>query len=931
MKERPIFISYSSKDYKRATETCEYLEKNGLDCWIAPRNIAPGSDYAEGIMDGLKNCRILVLLASENINDSRHILSEVRTAFDENKQIFPFRIQNFQYADNYIYFLGGAQWVDAFDDFYGSLSVLLDNLKKHLAENATPATYYAPKKEKPSAATAKDDKNADPFQDAIRSYKQKFEIRDGVLLKYNGSDETVKVPDIVKVIGRKAFRDYVRLLKVVIPEGVQKIEDEAFYGCIKLTEINIPASVKVIEDEVFAQCGRLERVNLSVGVEELGDGIFDRCLSLKKITIPNTVKKIRYGAFDGCINLSEIDLPEGLIAIDGKAFNGCASLKSVILPNTIADVGENAFDGCENLRFNEFDNGYYIGTAKNPNAVFIKARSTDIAACTIHENTRVIAKNAFKDCGALKSIYVPEGVIRIGDHAFENCVLLKDLSLPASLASVGDWAFENCRRLKVNKFGKGNYLGNNDLPYLLLFKAASADTANCVINPKTKIIYDYAFAGCDKLVKAVVPDKVKTVGSGAFCGCKSLTSVTIGKGVKTIGYECFCGCESLAEITISDGVETIGDHAFDGCAKLARVTLGKKLSSIGKNAFENCESLTVIDLPDSVTDIGYETFLNCTALKKVNIGKGLCRIGNSAFCGCENLKEFNANEENAAFSVYDHDLYDVSGERLVRYAVGKTTVEFDLPEKVRSIDDGAFDGGKNLKVVSVAKNVENIGRNAFADCGDLEIATVGDSVKYLGEGAFEGCSKLTSITLGANLLSIGKNAFDGCTSLTGIDVDNKNKVFRSIDGNLYDGEETTFVQYAVGKRSTALTLPKTVTEIAPYAFGGAHHLAELYIPSDISRVGECAFEYCKNLKFFEWESGLYLGNKLSPYLVFVRPKTDNVVSCTIHKTTKVIYGRAFENCALLQNLIISGNVLSIGTYPGTINSYGNMLSIVQSG
>ncbi len=42
-----IFISYSSKDKKIAFALCHFLEKNGLHCWIAPRNIRVGKDYAE--------------------------------------------------------------------------------------------------------------------------------------------------------------------------------------------------------------------------------------------------------------------------------------------------------------------------------------------------------------------------------------------------------------------------------------------------------------------------------------------------------------------------------------------------------------------------------------------------------------------------------------------------------------------------------------------------------------------------------------------------------------------------------------------------------------------------------------------------------------------------------------------------------------------
>ena len=42
-----IFISYSTKDKYTADAICHVLEQNNLKCWIAPRNIASGKNYAQ--------------------------------------------------------------------------------------------------------------------------------------------------------------------------------------------------------------------------------------------------------------------------------------------------------------------------------------------------------------------------------------------------------------------------------------------------------------------------------------------------------------------------------------------------------------------------------------------------------------------------------------------------------------------------------------------------------------------------------------------------------------------------------------------------------------------------------------------------------------------------------------------------------------------
>src|SRR5215213_1012674 len=50
---RDIFISHSSRDKPAADAVCAALERAGLRCWIAPRDIVPGTDWSAAIVDGL--------------------------------------------------------------------------------------------------------------------------------------------------------------------------------------------------------------------------------------------------------------------------------------------------------------------------------------------------------------------------------------------------------------------------------------------------------------------------------------------------------------------------------------------------------------------------------------------------------------------------------------------------------------------------------------------------------------------------------------------------------------------------------------------------------------------------------------------------------------------------------------------------------------
>lgn len=123
-RKRFVFISYASKEMEVAARVCKFLEDNGIRCWIAPRNVSAGSNYATQIVSAIKKCSLLVLLASENTNSSGHVSNEVSIAFDNKKSIIPFKIQDFEFTDEYLYFLGRKHWIEAHGDVNAGMAVL---------------------------------------------------------------------------------------------------------------------------------------------------------------------------------------------------------------------------------------------------------------------------------------------------------------------------------------------------------------------------------------------------------------------------------------------------------------------------------------------------------------------------------------------------------------------------------------------------------------------------------------------------------------------------------------------------------------------------------------------------------------------------------------------------------------------------------------
>jgi hypothetical protein len=59
-----VFISYPHQDKAMADATCAKLEAEGIRCWLAPRDISPGADWAASIVDAIDGCRVMVLIFS---------------------------------------------------------------------------------------------------------------------------------------------------------------------------------------------------------------------------------------------------------------------------------------------------------------------------------------------------------------------------------------------------------------------------------------------------------------------------------------------------------------------------------------------------------------------------------------------------------------------------------------------------------------------------------------------------------------------------------------------------------------------------------------------------------------------------------------------------------------------------------------------------
>src|SRR5271170_7597803 len=109
---RDVFVSYASQDAAVANSIVEHLEGQGVRCWIAPRDVKPGAQYADAIVRAINEAKAVVLVMSGSAVVSSHVAREVERAASKRKPIIPFRIDTAVLNPELEYFLSNSQWID---------------------------------------------------------------------------------------------------------------------------------------------------------------------------------------------------------------------------------------------------------------------------------------------------------------------------------------------------------------------------------------------------------------------------------------------------------------------------------------------------------------------------------------------------------------------------------------------------------------------------------------------------------------------------------------------------------------------------------------------------------------------------------------------------------------------------------------------------
>lgn len=138
MNKYDVFISYSPNDKEIVQRVTNFLEANGIRCWLDYRDIRVGEEWAKTLINAIRTSTVVIAIFSEHYNNSPSCENEIAFAARWSKPIIPIIIDNFDNSELsgvFEYYLTKGNWISVSQDKEWQ-SNLIKTLKHFLVGSA---------------------------------------------------------------------------------------------------------------------------------------------------------------------------------------------------------------------------------------------------------------------------------------------------------------------------------------------------------------------------------------------------------------------------------------------------------------------------------------------------------------------------------------------------------------------------------------------------------------------------------------------------------------------------------------------------------------------------------------------------------------------------------------------------------------------------
>ena len=587
--------------------------------------------------------------------------------------------------------------------------------------------------------------------------------------------DTIEIPETInnkKVVGIISLGDVKKTVKhLVIPDSVRSIGSEIFsfewYVEIQntLETISIGSGVNYLDLEMFSNCYNLRNITVSPDNPyycDVDGVLYDKA---KETLIVYPMAK--GNSYEVPVTVKNIDI------LNADLYS---SLSVTFAEGSAAYVTENGVVYNADKTKVIFCNSEATGVYEMPDTVTEIAdgafKNSQFTEVRLSDNVTEITYEAFLCCNSLTKVELPKNLKKIDNYAFNGCEGIKEIEFPATLESIGDFAFTATSLTRIEIPNSVVEIGDR------AFHSVPASVLS--LGQNVKVVGECAFANIG-IKELVIPDSVTSIGESAFNRCLQLEKVVVGKGINYLEGT-FDSCTRLQKVEfVNENVLIGGEYTFYGCP-LEDVNFENVKNITGRSPFEG-SNFKEVKLAEGVTDIAYAAFANSTELSVIDVPESVERVGGDAF---GNTAWYNAQTDGAVY--LEHIFYKHKGSM-------PNDTEYVIKEGTTVIADYALMYSPNMEEVTLPKGFKAIGIGAFAGSEKLKSITIPDTVSYIGRGAFANCGALTEIL-----------------------VDDGNKYYSSVDGVLFNKDQTELI-WCPKQSSDTYTVPSSVKVIKEGAFG----------------------------------------------------------------------------------------------------------------